>query len=85
MPVYTYKRSIALMYHRTGRNSICLKHKSICTVPFTVLEGKIGLHNQTSIVQFQKQQKPFFVVVVFSQIVRNVVALIHFSARYATP
>ena len=59
--------------------------KSIWTVPYTVLEGKIGLHSQVSVVKFQKYPKTFFLYFFVSpEIVRNVVALTHFFARCAT-
>ena len=55
-------------------------HKSNWTVPYTVLVGKIDLHNQTLVVQRQKYPNTFFLVVFVSQqqIVQNVVALTHF-------
>ena len=66
------------MFHRTKRNSICLKHKSIWYVPYAVLVGKMGFHNQTSVVQLQKYIKTFFLVFFVSpQIDRNVLALTH--------
>ena len=67
-------------FHRTRRNSIRLKkHKSIWTVPYTVLVGNIGWHNQTSEVQLQKYPTTVFIVVfVYPQFVLNVATLSHF-------
>ena len=53
-------------------------HKSNRTLPYTVLEGEIDLHNQTSVVQLQKYNTLLLVFFVSPQIVQNVVALAHF-------
>ena len=54
-------------------------------MPYTVLVGKIGVHNQASVVQRQRYQNTFFLVFFdFQQTDRNVGALKHFHSRCAT-